>query len=62
MTASTGHPASPAIIKAAEAAWARYRSTVMMGGTPAERDNAYTAARRAEHKLWIAEGSEAARA
>lgn len=55
-------PVSPALLKAAEAAWSRYASTCCYAGTTSERQGAYQAAREAERRVWIAEGSGAARA
>lgn len=46
---------SPAIVKAAEAAWSRYRTS-----TPEERPLAYRQARAAEQSLWAAQGALAA--
>ena len=40
-----------ALAKAAGAAWERYRSTVLMGGTPEQRRWAFDVALKAEGKL-----------
>ena len=40
--------ATPALRKAADAAWARYQSSVVLGGTPAQRRWAFEAAVKAE--------------
>jgi hypothetical protein len=65
----TGHAASPptvevspALIKAAQAAWARYASVCTFGGAEHERAWTYTAARQAENRLWNAQGAQAAKA
>jgi hypothetical protein len=51
---------SPAVVKAAEAAWARYATACRMGGTPDERAASYLLARQAEQHLWRAENRDAA--
>lgn len=55
-------PASPAVVKAADAAWARYASACRLGGSVVERQASYKAARRAELKLWQAQRDRAAQA
>lgn len=47
--------------KAALAAWSRYASTVLMGGTPQQRRWAFEKAMEAEEKLALAEFAERAR-
>lgn len=57
-----GVPVSPVLVRSAEAAWHAYAIQCRLGGSPAERVLAYNNARVVEHRLWVAEGSEAARA
>lgn len=44
--------AATPVAKAAQAAWANYVSTVVLGGTPDQRRWAFDAAMRAERKHW----------
>lgn len=55
-------PVAPALVKAAEAAWHAYAVSCRLGGNATEREFAYNNARVMEQRLWVAEGSGAARA
>jgi hypothetical protein len=59
--AAAAVPVSPALVKAAEAAWSRYSSACRLGATAEKRARAYLAASAAERRVWQAEGSAAAK-